>query len=194
METIAGNVFYFDWEFDLLYWFQGLHNPVLDKIVVAITSLGNAGIFWILLTVVMLIFCKDKRVAWTSALALLFSLLVINIFLKNTVMRARPCWIDESVQLLIKSPSDYSFPSGHSSASFAGAVSIVQYARYRKQGIAAVILAVLIATSRLYLFVHFPTDVLTGTILGIIEAIVAGLIIRAIYRKIEAKKGNVAQV
>ena len=59
MIATMGNVFYFDWEFDLLYWFQGLHNPVLDKIVVAITSLGNAGIFWILLTIAMLIFCKD---------------------------------------------------------------------------------------------------------------------------------------
>ena len=67
MIATMGNVFYFDWEFDLLYWFQGLHNPVLDKIVVAITSLGNAGIFWILLTIAMLIFCKDKKVAWTSA-------------------------------------------------------------------------------------------------------------------------------
>lgn len=187
-----GNVFYFNWEFDLLYWFQSLHNPILDKIVVVITSLGNAGIFWILLTLVMLIVCKDKKVAWTSALALLFSLLVINIFLKNIVMRARPCWIDDTIPLLVKNPKDYSFPSGHSSASFASAVSIVQYARYRKQGIAAVILAALIAVSRMYVFVHFPTDVFVGTILGIIEAILAGIIIRFIYRKIEEKKTRVA--
>lgn len=187
-----GNVFYFNWEFDLLYWFQSIHNPILDKIVVVITSLGNAGIFWILLTLVMLIVCKDKKVAWTSALALLFSLLVINIFLKNTVMRARPCWIDDTIPLLVKNPKDYSFPSGHSSASFASAVSIVQYARYRKQGIAAVILAALIAVSRMYVFVHFPTDVFVGTILGIIEAILAGIIIRFIYRKIEEKKTRVA--
>lgn len=187
-----GNVFYFNWEFDLLYWFQSIHNPILDKIVVVITSLGNAGIFWILLTLVMLIVCKDKKVAWTSALALLFSLLVINIFLKNTVMRARPCWIDDTIPLLVKNPKDYSFPSGHSSASFASAVSIVQYAKYRKQGIAAVILAALIAVSRMYVFVHFPTDVFVGTILGIIEAILAGIIIRFIYRKIEEKKTRVA--
>lgn len=187
-----GNIFYFNWEFDLLYWFQSLHNPILDKIVVVITSLGNAGIFWILLTLVMLVVCKDKKVAWTSALALLFSLLVINIFLKNTVMRARPCWIDDTIPLLVKNPKDYSFPSGHSSASFASAVSIVQYARYRKQGIAAVILAALIAVSRMYVFVHFPTDVFVGTILGIIEAILAGIIIRFIYRKIEEKKTRVA--
>ena len=192
MIATMGNVFYFDWEFDLLYWFQGLHNPVLDKIVVAITSLGNAGIFWILLTIAMLIFCKDKKVAWTSALALLFSLLVINVILNCTVMRARHYWFDDSVTLLVKNPKDYSFPSGHSSASFASAVSIVQYARYRKQGIAAVVLAALIAISRMYVFVHFPTDVLTGTILGIIEAILAGIIVRFIYRKMEEKKTKVA--
>ena len=192
MVAVAGNVFYFDGEMDLLYWFQSIHHPILDKIVVAITSLGNSGIFWILLTIVMLILCKDKRVAWTSALALVFSLLIINIFLKNTVMRARPCWIDTSVPLLVKNPSDYSFPSGHSSASFASAVSIVQYARYRKQGVAAVILAAMIALTRMYVFVHFPTDVLVGTLLGIIEALLAGLMIRWIYRKIDEKKQRVA--
>ena len=187
-----GNVFYFNWEFDLLYWFQSIHNPILDKIVVVITSLGNAGIFWILLTLVMLIVCKDKKVAWTSALALLFSVLVINVFLKNMAMRARPCWIDDTIPLLVKNPKDYSFPSGHSSASFASAVSIVQYAKYRKQGIATVILAALIAVSRMYVFVHFPTDVFVGTILGIVEAILAGIIIRFIYRKVEEKKTMVA--
>ena len=92
----------------------------------------------------------------------------------------------------MKNPKDYSFPYGHSSASFASAVSIVQYAKYRKQGIAAVILAALIAVSRMYVFVHFPTDVFVGTILGIIEAILAGIIIRFIYRKIEEKKTMVA--
>ena len=54
------------------------------------------------------------------------------------------------------------------------------YAKYRKQGIAAVILAALIAVSRMYVFVHFPTDVFVGTILGIVEAILAGIIIRFI--------------
>lgn len=180
-----GNVFFFPWEFDVLYWFQGLHNPILDKIMVAITSLGNAGIFWIIVTALMFILCKDKRVAWTSLLSLLFSVLVINLILKNAVCRARPCWIDTSVELLVKNPKDYSFPSGHSSASFASAVSILQYARYRKQGIGAVILAALIATSRMYVFVHFPTDVLTGVILGILEALVAGIIIRQVYKKRE---------
>jgi undecaprenyl-diphosphatase len=90
--------------------------------------------------------------------------------------------------MLVKIPKDFSFPSGHSSASFASAVAIVQYAKYRKQGIAAVILACCIAISRLYLFVHWPTDVLAGTVLGIVEAVLAGIIVRFIYKKREEKK------
>lgn len=178
-----GNVFYFDWEFDFLYWLQTIHNPILDGIMKFITKFGDAGLFWIILTLFMLIVCKDKKVAWTSGLALVFSVLLINLVLKNAVSRARPFWIDDSIKLLVKAPKEYSFPSGHSSASFASAVSIVQYARYRKQGIVAVVFAALIAFSRMYLFVHFPTDIIAGILLGTIEAVLAGIIIRAIYKK-----------
>ncbi|MBP7059758.1 MAG: phosphatase PAP2 family protein [Lachnospiraceae bacterium] len=178
-------------EFNILYWFQGLHNQVLDKIMVFITKLGSAGMFWIVLTVLMLIFCrKNKKAAWSSALALIFSYIVVNLVLKNLVARDRPCWIDTSVKMLVHVPKDYSFPSGHSSASFASATAIFFY--YRKQGIAAYILAALIAISRMYLFVHFPTDVLGGTILGIAEGIAAVYLIELIYKK--AKIGNLGNV
>lgn len=179
------------WEFDLLYWFQELHHPLLDKLVVAVTSLGNSGIFWILLTIAMLIFAREKKAAWTSALALIFSLLVCNILLKNLVARERPCWIDPSVELLVKMPQDFSFPSGHSSASFASAVSVFLY--YRKQGAAALALAVGIALTRLYLFVHFPTDVLIGSLLGILEALAAYVIVKYIYRRLDEKKRLTAE-
>ena len=173
------------WEFDLLYWFQGLHHPVLDKIAVAVTSLGNSGIFWILLTIAMLVFCREKKAAWTSALALVFSLLVCNVLLKNLVARDRPCWVDPSVELLVKMPRDFSFPSGHASASFASAVSVFLY--YRKQGIATLVLASGIALTRLYLFVHFPTDVLVGMLLGILEALAAYVIVQYVCRRKENK-------
>ena len=66
-----GNIFYFDWEMELLYSLQSLHNPVLDKVMFFITTLGNAGFVWIVITILMFIFCKDKRCAWTSTGALL---------------------------------------------------------------------------------------------------------------------------
>lgn len=178
-----GNEFFFPWEFDILYWFQDLHNPILDKMMIFITTLGNAGAIWIILTAIMFFFCKDKRIPWTSLAALLISVLLINLILKNTVSRARPSWIDTSVALLVKNPKDYSFPSGHSSASFATAISVFQYKAYRKQGLAAIVLAILIALSRIYLFVHFPTDVVIGVVLGIVEAIVAGMIVKMIFKK-----------
>ncbi|MCR4781169.1 MAG: phosphatase PAP2 family protein [Lachnospiraceae bacterium] len=176
-------------EMQILYWFQGLHNPILDKVMIVITTFGKAGIFWILLTLAMLIFSKKpKKMAWTSMVALVLSVIVVNLILKNLVCRERPCWVDETVKMLVKVPKDFSFPSGHSSASFASAVSIFLYRK--KEGIAALVLATLIAVSRLYLFVHWPTDVLVGSLLGIVEAIVAYFIVRFVYDKFIDKKAK----
>ena len=101
-------------------------------------------------------------------LSLLCGMIVGNLCLKNLVMRPRPCWIDASVPLLIPVPHDYSFPSGHTLAAFETAVSI--FLVNRKWGTAFLIFAALIGLSRMYLFVHFPTDVLSGAALGIFIA------------------------
>lgn len=176
-------------EFAILYWFQGLHNPVLDRIAVVITSLGNAGIFWILLTVAMLVFSKkSKKTAWTAAAALILSAIVVNLILKNWVMRDRPCWIDPNVKMLVRIPKDYSFPSGHSSASFACATAL--FLRNKKVGAPFCILALLIALSRMYLFVHWPTDVLAGTAIGIIQAIIAYFLVDYIYKRFVDKSSK----
>lgn len=163
------------WEFNTLYWFQSIRNPVLDRIEPFITLFGNAGIFWILLTVAILIFVKDKRVGITCALALASEAIIV-VILKNTVRRSRPIWLDPTVQMLVKIPKDYSFPSGHSAASFSVAVSIFLYKK--RWGIAAIILAALIAISRMYLFVHFPTDVIVGTLIGISMALIFGYLVK----------------
>ena len=96
-----------------------------------------------------------------------------NLILKNLIARDRPCWIDSQVVLLIENPKDYSFPSGHTLVSFEGAVSILL--KNKRWGIAALVLACLIACSRLYLFVHFPTDVLFGAALGTVIAVLVGI-------------------
>ena len=108
------------------------------------------------------------------AIALILDLILCNLVLKPLAARPRPCWIDEQVKLLVAAPKDYSFPPGHSAASFAAAVSI--FVMHKKEGAAALILACLIAFSRLYLFVHFPTDVLAGIAVGFICAFLAAKI------------------
>lgn len=116
------------------------------------------------------------------AMGLILCGLFGNIILKHLVARSRPCWI-RAIDMLVAIPTDYSFPSGHSMASFASAVVLFQYDR--RIGIPALILAALIALSRLYLYVHFPTDVLVGTLMGILFGILAPRIVEYILSKRE---------
>ena len=163
-------------EFDILYWFQSIHSGILDKIMVAFTSLGNAGMFWIALALVLACTKKYRKVGLTMGIALLLSLIMCNGVMKNFVARPRPCWIDPSVQLLVKIPADYSFPSGHTSASFAAALVLWMY--NKKTGFAAIFLATIIGISRLYLFVHFPSDVIVSVFLGSLYGVIAFYIMK----------------
>lgn len=156
-------------EFGILYFLQSLHTPWLDVFMKEITGLGDSGIFWIITGIVLLCFKKTRIIGFCVILSLAVGFLMGNMILKNLVARERPCWIDTSIPLLIRNPKDYSFPSGHTLSSFEGAVSIWLY--NRKWGTAALILAALISFSRLYLFVHFPTDVLGGLFMGILIAV-----------------------
>ena len=157
-----------DMEFRILYWLQELRSPVLDQAMEAITHLGDKGWFFILLGAALFFIPRTRRAGTAVLLSLLCGMIVGNLCLKNLVMRPRPCWIDASVPLLIPVPHDYSFPSGHTLAAFETAVSI--FLVNRKWGTAFLIFAALIGLSRMYLFVHFPTDVLSGAALGIFIA------------------------
>lgn len=151
----------------LMFLQEAVRNVILDPVMKIITSLGNAGIFWILLTVFLLIPRKTRKIGWMSACALLFSLLINNIFLKNLVARVRPYNAIEGLIPIIKKPSEFSFPSGHAGSSFASAC--VLYRKLPKKfGVPLLVLAILIAFSRLYVGVHYPTDVLAGAVTGIV--------------------------
>ena len=182
METIieSSRVFYFGWELDLLHWFQSIHNDFLDYIVPKITMLANGGWFWIVVTLLLLIFPFNRKMGIQAALSLILTVIVCNLILKPSIMRCRPCWLEPEVQLLVSVPKDYSFPSGHSNASFAVATAICT--RNKKLGIPALILAAAIAISRLYVFVHWPTDVLVGTLTGIAGGFVSYYIVNYIYK------------
>ncbi len=164
------------WEFDILYAIQNIHTPILDKIMVALSTLGNAGIFWIVLSVILLIPKKYRKCGFQMMLSMALCYIVGNLILKNLIARDRPCWIHPSVQLLVKSPWDYSFPSGHSMNGFTASVAML--CNDRKIGIPAVILAAFIAFSRLYNFVHFPTDVIAGIVIGIVMALLVNYLMK----------------
>ena len=143
----------------------------LDAVMPVITLLGDAGIFWILIAVVMLFLPKYRRIGLAMGAALLMGLLICNVTMKPLFARIRP--YDYQVQLfgkviplLIEAQHDYSFPSGHTLASFEAATVLILNSK--KLGIPAIILAFLIAFSRLYLYVHYPTDVLVSIVLGIL--------------------------
>lgn len=156
-------------EFEILYAINNLHNPILDKIMVAITTLGDAGIFWIILAIVLICIKKTRRCGILMLLSMVTGLILGNGILKNVIARSRPCWINPNIPLLIPNPDDYSFPSGHTLASFESAIMI--FLHNKKWGIVALIIATLISFSRLYLFVHFPTDVLGAIILAAVISI-----------------------
>lgn len=137
----------------------------LDVIMPAITSLGNGGIFWILLALVLLLFPKTRKAGTAVLLGLLLETICCNVVLKPLVARPRPCDVNTAIQLLIPRPADFSFPSGHTGASFAAAAALC-FSKNRFR-IPALVLAALIGFSRLYLYVHYPTDVLAGIFIGI---------------------------
>ena len=171
--------------FDLpiLDWIQAnLANPVLDFLMPWITLLGDAGIFWMVCAGVLLFTKKYRRIGIGMAIAMAMGLLVCNIILKPAVGRIRPYDLQENlgvtINLLIEKQHDFSFPSGHTIASFEACTVILLGSR--KLGIPATLLAILIAFSRLYLYVHYPTDVIAsiilGTLFGVIGYLVAGQI------------------
>ena len=152
-------------EFFILDAIQAIRFGLLDRLMVAVTTLGNGGAIWIAVGITMLFSKKYRKTGIAVLIGLLLGLILGNLTIKNLVARPRPCSINTDINLLIPFPSEYSFPSGHTLSSFVSAVGI--YLGNKKLGVWAIALASLIAFSRLYLYVHFPTDILGGVVLGI---------------------------
>lgn len=170
----------------VLLWIQEyVRNDFLTPGVTFITHMGDSGFIWIVLTILCLIFARTRRNGVLMMFSLLLNFLVNNLFLKNLLARTRPYEAVAGLHRIIEAQSDYSFPSGHTGCSFAAAVVI--YVMFpRKAGIAAMILAVLIALSRLYVGVHFPTDVIGGAVIGT----AAALLVCRIYKSRFEKEGT----
>ena len=185
---------FFAESFDLpiLDWIaENLYCPLLDFLMPIITLFGDAGIFWIAVAVVLILIPKYRKIGLSMGAALLIGLLLCNLTLKPLVARMRPYdykleYFGQTVRLLVERQSDFSFPSGHTIASFEAAVVLLYY--NRKMGIPAMVLACLIAFSRLYLYVHYPTDVLVSMVLGTAIAFLACFLVKKGYDIYETKK------
>lgn len=164
-----------------------MRSELMDALMKGITFLGNGGMIWIIIATILLLWKRHRRCGAAMAVGLLSGLIIGNGILKNLLARSRPCWINTSVDLLIDIPLDYSLPSGHTLSSFVAATVLFSY--NKAWGIAAYILASLIAFSRLYLYVHFPTDILVAIVLGIAIGLMANKVVDSAWPKIEGKIG-----
>ncbi|MCM1122638.1 MAG: phosphatase PAP2 family protein [Eubacterium sp.] len=166
----------------LLFFQEVIRNPVMTPILKVITTLGNGGAIWIALTVLLLLLPKTRKVGFMTSLSLIGTLLINNMFLKNLVNRTRPYEVIEGLTYLVRTPTDSSFPSGHSACAFA--VACIMFRRLPKRyGIPALVLAIVIALSRLYVGVHYPSDVLFGTLSGIVISYAAEAVAEWILKR-----------
>lgn len=169
-------------DFSVLHWLdKNLQNPFLDPLMIFVSLLGNGGVIWIVLALVLLCFKKYRLTAIKVLLALLLVLVIYNNGLKVWVGRLRPFQIDPNIELLIKEPGEFSFPSGHTTSSLAAAT--VLYLEKVPMWYLALGLALLISYSRVYLLVHFPSDVLAGLFLGALMGKLAVLLVDAVRNR-----------
>lgn len=163
--------------------------------MIFITGLGDGGAVWILLAAILLILPKTRKSGAVLAAALCLDVVLCNGILKNLFGRIRPCDVNSSIRLLIPRPDDFSFPSGHTAASFA-AVAALKAAGEKKLWKPALILAVFIAFSRMYLYMHYPTDILGGIIVGGVAGTAGYLAVRSFgqWREEAARKGSFANL
>jgi len=141
-------------------------HEILDSAMPRITALGNGGIIWIIISLILISQKSSEKLGFMVIAALILTTIIGEGAIKHIIKRTRPFVHDLEQKLLIIKPITYSFPSGHTSSSFAAAG--ILFSMHSRLTLFAFVLAALIAFSRVYLNVHYPTDVFMGIILGII--------------------------
>lgn len=171
---------------------EHLRFDFLDSLMVHLTRLADTGIVWIVLAVALICFKQTRKMGITLGLALLLGLLVGNLGLKNLFARPRPYTVNPDMvpNMLIERLNDFSFPSGHTRCCFESGMAM--FLCDKRFGKVAFVLGGIIGFSRLYLYMHYPTDVIAGAALGLVNGFVAFIIIDKIYKFVDNKKSKLA--
>ena len=177
------------WEADFLLALQNIRTPFMDGLMTFFSMLGHNGIFCLILGIVLIIIKKTRRSGAEVIIAMLLSFIISYLIVKNLAARVRPFETYDFLVPLGTAPKGWSFPSVHSTFVFATATVI--FCNYKKISILALLIAVMVAFSRLYMGAHYPTDVLVGSVFGIIFALLAHYLIYPKCEKwIENRKGK----
>lgn len=151
----------------LLFIQEYLRFDFLTPIMKISSMLGNIGAIWILSGILLVLFKKTRMIGVIMLSSLTLCFLINNVCIKNIVARARPFDTYSDLIPLIKKPTDYSFASGHTTAAFASSGILARFLR-KPLAVLTIVFSFLIAYSRLYLGVHYPTDVICGFIIGVL--------------------------
>ncbi len=165
----------------------------LDDMMVLLTRLADDGIVWIVLALALICFKPSRKMGITLGLALLLGLFVGNMGLKNLFARPRPYTVNPQIvpNMLIERLSDYSFPSGHTRCCFESGMAM--FLCDKRFGKVAFVLGGFIGFSRIYLYMHYPTDVIAGALLGLLNGFIAFIIVDKIYKAINNKKSKLVK-
>ena len=165
---------------------EHLRSAIGNAVMVFITHLGDGGWLWIAIGVLLLLFKKTRVAGFSVLISLAINALFTNVTLKDLIARPRPFHVSDAIMPLIAHPSSFSFPSGHTSGSLTAAFALYK-TMPRKVGVPAVILAALIGVSRIYVGVHYPTDVLGGLAVAIVSSIWGCFLVKYAVGKINKK-------
>lgn len=177
-------------EAGIILWIQENLRGFMDGFWIFITTLGDHGILWIALGIALLIFKKTRPIGFTVLISLFFNLIITNLTLKDLIARERPFVTNTLIRPLVDGVKyNTSFPSGHTAGSFSAMFALYRWVP-KKIGIPGLVLASLIAISRLYVGVHYPTDLIGGVIIGFICSVWAYYLVRLVQKKIGEKKAN----
>ena len=171
-----------------LVWIaQHVRNILLDPLMTIYTKLGDAGLLFIALGLVMLLFKSTRKAGFSALCAMIIGLVVVNFTIKPLVNRPRPWLVIEGFVNLVEEHDPNSFPSGHTNAAFAFALALCMTAPRRWMKITAVCAAVVMGLSRLYVGVHFPSDVLVGALIGSLCGLAGAWVVKIVWERLEPR-------